>query len=106
MISFWIIAFSATQSYYSFNVVRRDIPNSQLKYLLYVENKEEFKFLKSFTWKTLGDAIADGAMYVVADGRYVYDISQWVTSHPGGRIILHSVCGTDISNDYFHEAGT
>jgi NAD(P)H-flavin reductase len=44
-------------------------------------------------------------MYVVADGRYVYDISKWMNSHPGGRIILMSVCGTDITNDYFHEAG-
>ncbi|KAJ3358127.1 hypothetical protein HDU91_005314 [Kappamyces sp. JEL0680] len=44
-------------------------------------------------------------MLVVGNNRYVYDISKWITSHPGGQIILHNVNGTDITNDYFHEAG-
>ncbi|KAJ3054474.1 hypothetical protein HK102_011516, partial [Quaeritorhiza haematococci] len=44
-------------------------------------------------------------MYVVANGKYVFDINQWIRSHPGGQLILHSVAGTDITNDYFHEAG-
>ena len=44
-------------------------------------------------------------MLVVGNGHYVYDISKWITSHPGGQLILHAVNGTDITNDYFHEAG-
>lgn len=44
-------------------------------------------------------------MYVVANSRYVYDISTWLKSHPGGQIILQTVCGTDITNEYFHESG-
>ncbi|KAI8801948.1 hypothetical protein BJ742DRAFT_835062 [Cladochytrium replicatum] len=61
--------------------------------------------LKKFTWKSLDEAILNGEMYVVANARYVYDISKWIHSHPGGTIILNSVCGTDITNDYFHDAG-
>ncbi|KAJ3122876.1 hypothetical protein HK098_002415 [Nowakowskiella sp. JEL0407] len=61
--------------------------------------------LEKFTWKTLDEAIMDGKMYVVANGKYVYDIAQWIYSHPGGQIILNAVCGTDITSDYFHEAG-
>ncbi|KAH6571828.1 hypothetical protein BASA60_006952 [Batrachochytrium salamandrivorans] len=30
---------------------------------------------------------------------------SWINSHPGGQLILHSVAGTDITNDYFSEAG-
>eukprot|EP00842_Homolaphlyctis_polyrhiza_P000701 jgi/Hompol1/1631/HPOL_003726-RA len=60
---------------------------------------------EQFTWESLDEAVAAGRMLVVGNGRYVYDISRWVYSHPGGQIILHAVNGTDISNDYFHEAG-
>ncbi|KAJ3324605.1 hypothetical protein HDV06_006498 [Boothiomyces sp. JEL0866] len=59
----------------------------------------------NFTWESLDKCINAGKMYVVANGKYVYDISMWINSHPGGRIILDAVNGTDISNDYFHEAG-
>jgi hypothetical protein len=43
-------------------------------------------------------------MLVVGNGKYVYDISKWIDSHPGGQIILHAVNGTDITNDVFHES--
>ncbi|KAJ3312827.1 S-methyl-5-thioribose-1-phosphate isomerase [Boothiomyces sp. JEL0838] len=59
----------------------------------------------NFTWESLDKCINAGKMYVVANGKYVYDISIWINSHPGGRIILDAVNGTDISNDFFHEAG-
>ncbi|KAJ3324602.1 hypothetical protein HDV06_006495 [Boothiomyces sp. JEL0866] len=59
----------------------------------------------NFTWESLDKCINAGKMYVVANGKYVYDISVWINSHPGGRIILDAVNGTDISNDFFHEAG-
>ncbi|KAI9103700.1 hypothetical protein DFS34DRAFT_295754 [Phlyctochytrium arcticum] len=61
--------------------------------------------LRTFSWESLNEAILSGELLVVGNSRYVYDISKWITSHPGGQIILHAVCGTDISNDYFHEAG-
>ncbi|KAJ3192957.1 hypothetical protein HK101_005686 [Irineochytrium annulatum] len=61
--------------------------------------------LNTFTWNDIDRALIDGHMLVVANGRYVYDINQWIWSHPGGQIILYAVAGTDITNDYFHEAG-
>ncbi|KAJ3046225.1 hypothetical protein HDV00_000037 [Rhizophlyctis rosea] len=60
---------------------------------------------RTFSWASLNQAILDGELLVVGNRRYVYDISQWIKSHPGGQIILYAVAGTDISNDYFHEAG-
>ncbi|KAJ3024283.1 NADH-cytochrome b5 reductase [Thoreauomyces humboldtii] len=61
--------------------------------------------LQLYTWDTLNQAILNGGQFVVANGRYVYETAQWLTSHPGGQLILHAVNGTDITNDYFHEAG-
>ncbi|KAJ3268585.1 hypothetical protein HK104_005333, partial [Borealophlyctis nickersoniae] len=61
--------------------------------------------LRSFSWDSLNQAILDGELLVVANRKFVYDISQWIRSHPGGQIILLGVAGTDISDDYFHEAG-
>ncbi|KAI8924874.1 hypothetical protein BC831DRAFT_463547 [Entophlyctis helioformis] len=51
------------------------------------------KITEQFTWETLGQAINEGRMLV------------WMYSHPGGQLIMFAVNGTDISNDYFHEAG-
>ncbi|KAJ3259948.1 hypothetical protein HK103_001458 [Boothiomyces macroporosus] len=48
----------------------------------------------NFTWESLDKCINAGKMYVVANGKYVYDISMWINSHPGGRIILDAVNGT------------
>jgi cytochrome b involved in lipid metabolism len=59
----------------------------------------------SYTFESLDEAVVDGALLVVANGKYVYDISNWINSHPGGQIILYSVIGTDITSDYFLEAG-
>ncbi|KAJ1562385.1 hypothetical protein HK096_010513 [Nowakowskiella sp. JEL0078] len=39
----------------------------------------------------------------VGNGKYVYDISRWISSHPGGQSILFSVAGTDITNDYWND---
>ncbi|KAI8825586.1 uncharacterized protein EV422DRAFT_575535 [Fimicolochytrium jonesii] len=61
--------------------------------------------LTQYTWGSLNQAIMNGELLVVANGRYVYSIAQWINSHPGGQLILHAVNGTDITNDYFHEAG-
>ncbi|KAJ3086081.1 hypothetical protein HK102_013535 [Quaeritorhiza haematococci] len=59
--------------------------------------------LKKYTWDELDKAIQDGQLLVVGNNRYVYDVSRWISSHPGGQIILYTVLGTDITNDYFHD---
>ena len=62
--------------------------------------------IQQFTWESIDQAVlSSGKMLVVGNGRYVYDISKWITSHPGGQLILHAVNGTDITNDYFNESG-
>ncbi|KAI8592820.1 hypothetical protein BDZ88DRAFT_504181 [Geranomyces variabilis] len=61
--------------------------------------------LKAYDWKSLDEAVANGSLLVVADGRYVYDVSKWIFSHPGGQVILLNVAGTDVTSDYFNEAG-
>ncbi|KAJ3181008.1 hypothetical protein HDU87_001658 [Geranomyces variabilis] len=61
--------------------------------------------LQMYTWDSLNQAIMDGGLFVVANGRYVYAIDEWMTSHPGGQLILHAVNGSDITNDYFRESG-
>ena len=67
---------------------------------------DEEQQLERFTWKSLDAAVMnEGRMLVVGNGKYVYDISQWIHSHPGGQIILQTVNGTDITNDYFNESG-
>ncbi|KAJ1548416.1 hypothetical protein HK405_003286, partial [Cladochytrium tenue] len=60
---------------------------------------------RQFSWVDIDEALNDGQLFVVAKGRYVYDINQWIYSHPGGQIVLNQVAGTDITNDYFHESG-
>jgi predicted heme/steroid binding protein len=112
--SFWIIAYITAEFYYLKRVYRKDIVgSSNISSILsksseasILKSGDTFKPMKTFTWKTLDEAIQAGNKYVVADGQYVYDISKWIASHPGGRIILNYACGTDISNDYFHESGT
>ncbi|KAJ3408802.1 hypothetical protein HDV05_004751 [Chytridiales sp. JEL 0842] len=61
--------------------------------------------LKSFTWSDISNFLNDGKLYVIANRKWVYDISSWMLTHPGGQVILHSVAGTDITADYFHQAG-
>ncbi|KAI9326103.1 hypothetical protein DFJ73DRAFT_767099 [Zopfochytrium polystomum] len=60
---------------------------------------------KSYTWKDIDAATSQGNLLVVANGKYVYDVNKWIYSHPGGQIILKSVAGTDITHDFFFEAG-
>ena len=45
-----------------------------------------------FTWQDIDNALHQGQLYVVAKGRYVYNINQWIFSHPGGQIVLNQVC--------------
>ncbi|KAJ1330461.1 hypothetical protein BSLG_009379 [Batrachochytrium salamandrivorans] len=71
-------------------------------------NKESLTLstdLKPYTWDEINHNVQLGNLLVVANCRYVYCIDSWINSHPGGQLILHSVAGTDITNDYFSEAG-
>ncbi|KAI8822203.1 uncharacterized protein EV422DRAFT_566639 [Fimicolochytrium jonesii] len=61
--------------------------------------------LEAYDWKALDNEIRHGRLLVVANSRYIYDTSEWITSHPGGQSILLAVAGTDITSDYFHEGG-
>ncbi|KAI9205297.1 uncharacterized protein BJ171DRAFT_71382 [Polychytrium aggregatum] len=63
------------------------------------------KSVRCFTWQSLSESVISGELLVVGNGKYVYDISSWLRSHPGGQQILYSAAGTDISNDFFREAG-
>ncbi|KAJ3243334.1 hypothetical protein HK104_008141 [Borealophlyctis nickersoniae] len=60
----------------------------------------EYPELGEYSWQALDGAIRNGKILVVGNGKYVYDASKWIYSHPGGQIILLAVAGTDISSDY------
>ncbi|KAI8835563.1 hypothetical protein BC829DRAFT_493555 [Chytridium lagenaria] len=60
---------------------------------------------KVFTWADIAAEVLTGRILVVANKRYVYDASKWITSHPGGAMVLHAVAGTDVSFDFFRDAG-
>ncbi|KAI8912707.1 hypothetical protein EDD86DRAFT_187976 [Gorgonomyces haynaldii] len=110
-ISFWIILFAATELLLKKRTTRKDpgyapVPSDNLKSEMAVAiSKLEDTGKNHFTWESLAEEVEKGAKYVVANGRYVYDVSKWIQSHPGGQIVLHGVIGTDITFDYFHEAG-
>ncbi|KAJ3052937.1 hypothetical protein HK097_005385 [Rhizophlyctis rosea] len=73
-----------------------------------MDAKSKGSDLEEYTWETLDKSDERGKhlkILVVGNGKYVYDASTWIRSHPGGQIILLAVAGTDISSDYFHEAG-
>ncbi|KAL7753910.1 DOMON domain-containing protein frrs1L [Sorochytrium milnesiophthora] len=53
------------------------------------------------TWADIDHEVQSGAMWVVGSGM-VYDVSRWIASHPGGRQVLHTVIGTDITTDFFN----
>ncbi|KAI8808309.1 hypothetical protein BJ742DRAFT_869266 [Cladochytrium replicatum] len=61
--------------------------------------------LRSYTWADIAEATKNGEILVVANRKYVYSVDTWVKSHPGGQLVLYSVAGTDVTNDFFKEAG-
>jgi hypothetical protein len=104
LIGMWVIAFASLELNLRLKAKRED-PGFGKEVEFPLMKADELEKTQHFTWETLDEEIRNGKMYVVGNGKYVYDISQWIGSHPGGQIILHNVNGTDISNDYFHEAG-
>ncbi|KAJ3262090.1 Cytochrome b5 reductase 4 [Boothiomyces macroporosus] len=119
---FWVAAFVITEIYFQSTIVNESLFPSITKNrgtirdpqivskVSTTRRKKSKKKAKenstvSYTWETLATAIMEGKYLVVANGKYVIDISKWINSHPGGQIILHSVIGTDITPDYYLEAG-
>ncbi|KND03222.1 uncharacterized protein SPPG_02277 [Spizellomyces punctatus DAOM BR117] len=129
LVAFWVTAFIGTEAFFWISVRRTDIgmPQKQMvqksdkpfatkverggtsvtltETTVPLDHTQIRPDMPRFTWATLNQAVMNGELLVVANGRYVYSIAQWMTSHPGGQLILHAVNGTDITNDYFHEAG-
>jgi hypothetical protein len=103
LVLFWVIAFGFSEWYVQSNYQRKDPGYAQVA--TDIQIAKPIPSGKKFSWESLNEEVKRGRMLVVANGKYVYDIASWISSHPGGQIILHSVCGTDITNDYFHEAG-
>ncbi|TPX60571.1 hypothetical protein PhCBS80983_g01725 [Powellomyces hirtus] len=133
VVAFWIMLFAATELYFRKTVIRKEV--KPVKYSPVNEKSDNVAMrrigrggtavtlvdasataipmpntrlrpdLQMYTWDSLNQAILNGGQFVVGNGRYVYSIAEWMSSHPGGQLILHAVNGTDITNDYFHEAG-
>ncbi|KAI9208491.1 uncharacterized protein BJ171DRAFT_489068 [Polychytrium aggregatum] len=127
----WLILFCGAEVYYRISIVNYDRPKikTRLRLLRRFKTIDEYEapdtmrkpqlqlqkgvdiqsqYLTSvspFTWNDINDRVLRGDILVVANGKFVYDASQWLTSHPGGQVILYSCAGTDITNDYFHDAG-
>ena len=53
-----------------------------------------------FTWDQIGEKVSAGAAWLVI-GKYVYDVTSWQTSHPGGRRILLDYIGTDCTEMFY-----
>jgi hypothetical protein len=102
LIVFWVLLFVMTELYWKHKVYTR-VHTSKSSDAL--NRKVGDTKLGKYTWKSIDEAVNKGAMLVVANGKYVYDMSKWIHSHPGGQIILHTVNGTDITCDYFNESG-
>jgi hypothetical protein len=102
LLCFWILLFGITELYWKHRVYTRV---STTKSSDTLKQKASDRSLGKYTWQSIDEAVNKGAMLVVANGKYVYDMSKWIHSHPGGQIILHTVNGTDITCDYFNESG-
>ncbi|KAF9369150.1 hypothetical protein CPB97_003855, partial [Podila verticillata] len=60
--------------------------------------------LPKITWDTINTRVNSGAKLVVVDD-YVFDIREWIPSHPGGAKVLERVIGTDITVDFYGHSG-
>ncbi|KAI8898145.1 hypothetical protein BC833DRAFT_620598 [Globomyces pollinis-pini] len=107
-IAFWVVAFSTGELFFRYYVHNEDAGYSTLardSVGIFPSNIKNLEELPLYTWETITEAVKEGKLLVVSNGRYVYDISRWINSHPGGRLILQSAIGTDITNDFFHLSG-
>ncbi|KAG0213709.1 hypothetical protein BGX28_003653 [Mortierella sp. GBA30] len=64
------------------------------------ESKKLLLSWPQLTWEAINMRVSSGAKLVVVDG-YVFDIREWIPSHPGGAKVLERVIGTDITMDFY-----
>ena len=72
-------------------------------YPKYAANKEYSAFDSNyhvFTWDEIGEKVSAGACWIVID-KYVFDVTKWQFSHPGGRKILLDNVGTDCTKMFY-----
>lgn len=50
--------------------------------------------LLTYTWDDINARVSQGDMWMVIDG-LIYDISEWIGAHPGGRQALEKLVGMD-----------
>ncbi|ORZ30700.1 hypothetical protein BCR44DRAFT_60863 [Catenaria anguillulae PL171] len=59
--------------------------------------------LRQLTWPEFDQYVTHGGkQWVVGPGGVVFDISTWITSHPGGQQVLFDAIGSNITTDYFN----
>jgi cytochrome b involved in lipid metabolism len=51
------------------------------------------------TIETVKQHNSDKSCWTIIDG-YVYDLTKWITSHPGGEGVIRSLCGKDGTASY------
>jgi nicotinic acid mononucleotide adenylyltransferase len=49
--------------------------------------------IRVYSWDEVDSLVGQGQILVIGNGRYIYDASKWVSSHPGGKMILKTVAG-------------
>ncbi|KAI8892211.1 hypothetical protein BC833DRAFT_639961, partial [Globomyces pollinis-pini] len=103
----WVAIFLFAEIYLRFSSSKSqaEYQSIPLTEVLRLPESSSGKELKTFTWSNIDSAILNGELLAVANNSYVYDISTWIKSHPGGQVILHAVNGTDITDDYFKSGG-
>eukprot|EP01084_Bolivina_argentea_P289691 497495_1 len=72
-------------------------------YPLWSSNSEYSAFDSNyhcFGWDEIGEKVSAGAAWIIID-KYVFDVTKWQFSHPGGRKILLNHIGTDCTK-YFY----
>ncbi|KAG0347682.1 hypothetical protein BG005_011946 [Podila minutissima] len=69
------------------------------------QSKQPLLSLPKITWDTVNNRVNSGAKLVVVDD-YVFDIREWIPSHPGGAKVLERVIGTDITIDFYGHSGS
>ncbi|KAG0033746.1 hypothetical protein BGZ82_005992 [Podila clonocystis] len=69
------------------------------------QSKQPLLSLPKITWDTVNTRVNSGAKLVVVDD-YVFDIREWIPSHPGGAKVLERVIGTDITIDFYGHSGS
>eukprot|EP00160_Parvularia_atlantis_P015967 Unigene4834_Nuclearia_a/m.14782 Unigene4834_Nuclearia_a/g.14782 ORF Unigene4834_Nuclearia_a/g.14782 Unigene4834_Nuclearia_a/m.14782 type:complete len:441 (+) Unigene4834_Nuclearia_a:492-1814(+) len=62
---------------------------------------------RSYTWAEIAKHRTQGDCWIVVRGK-VYDVTQWMHRHPGGRDVLLCAAGRDVTNvfDSYHQLAT